>query len=144
MFRSIGWAKRTGTQAMQGVHCAPGTNIWFVCTGTWKDNKIKKEITFKRLFCGFVSSKPEGRKTVIGTYIIEYWMQNQLFFKKKVQFLCVFFSPCLLFWLFVVKNFNIYSNSECGDQQDQFCDQHHHPCSLSCQDSRRTSPQVLQ
>ena len=71
---------------IQGVHCAPGTNIWFVCTGTWKDNKIKKEITFKRLFCGFVSSKPEGRKTVIGTYVqnvIEYWMQNQHSFSRK-------------------------------------------------------------
>ena len=94
-FKPRGWAERTGTLAMQGVHCAPGPNIWFVCTGTWKDNKIKMEITLKRLFCGFVSSKPEGRKTVIGTYVqnvIEYWTQNQHFFQEKSPI-----SKCFLF-----------------------------------------------
>ena len=83
---------------IQGVHCAPGTNIWFVCTGTWKDNKIKKEITFKRLFCGFVSSKPEGRKTVIGicSKCHRILSANLTFFSRKK-------SNFLLYWLFVVK-----------------------------------------
>ena len=59
-FRPRGWAERTGTLAMQEVHCAPGPNIWFVCTGTWKDNKIQDGNNFQKAFLWICQLEARG------------------------------------------------------------------------------------
>ena len=89
----------------------------------WTSNK--KVIGIYRVFCGFVDSKPEGRKTAIGIISIDKWKWKWNIFPILVSHFN--FSNCC-------------STSERGDKPDQLRDQHHHIDSLYCQNTVWASP----